>query len=132
MIQGNQRTENRPSLVLIKAHLDKVFLFAVLLCFFTVTTICIVQALTWVNRPFPGFLYNARVAVAPIGQYHWTGTQAGLRYPDKILSADGKPLASIKDLKKTVKDAGIGAPILYTVKRGESIFNATVVTMRFE
>lgn len=131
MIQGDGKTANRVSLALIKAHLDKVFLFAVLLCFLTVTTICVVQALTWVNEPFPGFLYNARVAVAPIGQYHWTGTQAGLKYPDKILNANGKPMASIKDLKKTVNDAGIGTPIIYTVKRGERIFKATVVTMRF-
>ena len=127
----NEKIENRPYLLWLKANLNKVFLFAVLLCFLTVTIICVAQALTWINKPFPGFLYNERVAVAPVGQYHWTGTQAGLKYPDKILKADGKPIESIKDLEKTVKDAGTGEPIVYTVERGDHIFTTTVSTMRF-
>ncbi len=127
----NEKIENRFSLLWLKAHLNRVYLFAVLVCFFTVTTICVVQALTWANKPFPGFLYNERVAVAPVGQYHWTGTQAGLKYPDKILKADGKPIGSIKDLEHTVKDAGTGEPIVYTVERGDQVFTATVATMRF-
>ena len=125
----NEKSGSRSPLP--RVNFSRVILFAVLLCFLSITTICVIEALTWVNKPFPGFLYNERLAVAPIGQYHWTGTQAGLKYPDKILKADGEQIHSIKDLEKVVKDARIGEPINYTIKREEQIFNTPVPTMLF-
>ena len=49
----------------------------------------------WIDRPFAGFLMNERMVPGNVGRYEWTGTQAGLRYPDKILAVNGRPVASI-------------------------------------
>ena len=114
-----------------KVNLSRLILYAVLLCFLTITAICVVEAITWINKPFPGFLYNERLAVAPIGQYHWTGTNAGLKYPDKILKVNGEQIHSIKDLEKAVKNTRIGEPVNYTIRREEQIFTAPVPTMLF-
>ncbi len=83
------------------------------------------------NKPFPGFLYNQRVTVAPVGQYHWTGIQAGLKYPDKILSANGKGVPTVKGLERIVAETALGAGIIYEVDRGGSRFTIMVPTMRF-
>ena len=103
----------------------------VLLVFLTGTTICLVNALKWVDKTFPGFLLNERMVVAPIGQYHWSGSLAGLKYPDKILTADGKPVPSMKELKSVLKKFGEGMTVAYTVERGKQVFKANLQMMRF-
>jgi len=55
--------------------------------------------------------------VAPVGQYHWTGIQAGLRYPDKILTANGKQIEGLGDLNRIIVKINTGTPIEYEVSR---------------
>ena len=68
-----------------REKLSRILFLITVMFFLVVAAICLVNALKWVGRVFPGFLLNERMVVAPIGQYHWSGTQAGLKYPDKIL-----------------------------------------------
>lgn len=107
-----------------------VFLF-ILLVFLTVTSICVFNALEWVGKTFPGFLLNERMVVAPIGQYHWSGSRAGLKYPDKIITADGKPVPTMKELKGVLRNKSVGETVTYTVERGEEVFEVSLLTMRF-
>ena len=96
-----------------------------------ITTICLVNALKWVNKPFPGFLLNERMVVAPVGQYHWTGTQGGLRYPDKILTANGKAVSSMKELEAILDTVQHGQSIHYRVEREGRIFETWIAKMQF-
>ena len=109
----------------------KIFFMALLLFTLVVCIICTFIAIRWVNRPFPGFLLNQRMVVAPIGQYHWTGSKAGLKYPDKILTANGEAISSIKELEKVIDSSFLGEGIIYGVDRNGSRFQVTVPTMRF-
>ncbi len=111
--------------------LTKMMFWAMLLSYLVISTICLVNAVKWVNKHFPGFLLNERMLVAPIGQYHWTGTQAGMKYPDKILTANGQKIASIKELDSVLNSVTVGDPVTYTVKRGADIFETKISTMLF-
>ena len=105
--------------------------FGAILSVLIISVICLIDAFKFVNKPFPGFLLNERMAISTIGQYNWTGTQAGLKYPDKILKANGKAISSPRDFEEVIENANIGDPITYSVEKGKKIFEVTVRTMHF-
>jgi serine phosphatase RsbU (regulator of sigma subunit) len=105
--------------------------FGMLLVLLLVSVIAIINAMKWVNKPFPGFLINERMLVAPIGQYNWSGTQAGLKYPEKILSVNGNPVSSPRELEDIIQGKPIGSPIEYRIERKGEVLKATLKSMRF-
>jgi len=106
-------------------------LFSTLLVLLIITVICLFNATQFINKPFPGFLINERMLVAPIGQYQWSGTQAGLKYPDKILGANGTPVHTAEELYEYVSNEPIGTLISYEVEQKGKIIMPTIATMRF-
>lgn len=54
-----------------------------------VCIVCFVDALFWINKPFPGILIYKFSRVGSMGNTDWPGVKAGLRLNDKILSANG-------------------------------------------
>ncbi len=111
--------------------IGRVVFIALIIAALTIGAVCIWNAVQWLDKPFPGFLVNQRMVVGYIGQYHWTGTQAGLKYPDKILRANGKEVSSAKVLEEIVLNTKVGTPIQYQVKREAEVISVTVPTMRF-
>ena len=81
----DQTVESSP-----KKRVQRVVFWSIVLLFLIVSTIGVIDALRWVNKPFAGFLLNKRLAIANTGRDHWTGIQAGLKYPDKIIAAERK------------------------------------------
>jgi class 3 adenylate cyclase len=110
---------------------SRLVFFAIILLFTLVSTTCLVLASRWINRPFAGFLLNERMVPGNVGRYDWTGTQAGLKYPDKIIAADGWPVTTMKDLNAIVRDTPLGDPVTYSVQRGAEAVAVAVRTMRF-
>ncbi len=110
---------------------SRIAFLSIALIILTIGSICLIKAVRWIDRPFPGFLYNQRMLVAGIGQYYWTGTEAGLKFPDKILKADNKMVSTVNDLEEVINNTDVGAPINYIVKRGSQVIERTVPTMRF-
>ena len=107
-------------------------LFFTLILFVSITAfICFRNAVRWIDKPFAGFLVNERMVLGNIGEYYWTGTQAGLKYPDKIIAANGKAVHSMRDLDAVIHDVGIGEPIVYSIGRGKNVIEVTVPTMLF-
>jgi class 3 adenylate cyclase len=109
----------------------RVVLGAIMAAVVLISAIAIVQALTWVNEPFAGFLVNERLVLGNIGQYHWTGSTAGLRWPDKVVRANGYPVSSMRDLEAVAHRVPIGTPIAYTVEREGQHREVIAATMRF-
>lgn len=103
----------------------------VILSVLVIGAICTLNAIQWVDKPFAGFLLNERMVIGNVGRYHWTGTQAGLKYPDKILQVNAKTVASMKDLSRVIHSLPVGQPVAYTVERYEQVRVVTVPTMRF-
>jgi sigma-B regulation protein RsbU (phosphoserine phosphatase) len=117
--------------------LDRIRLFSrilfafIILIYLLITTITVVDAIRWVNKPFPGFMINARLVFADYGQYHWPGLQAGLRYQDRLISADGKNIAADEDLEPIVQSFRVGTEVTYVFDRKGRRFEVTLPTMRF-
>jgi class 3 adenylate cyclase len=96
-----------------------------------ISAIAIVKATTWVDEPFAGFLVNERLVLGNVGQYHWTGSHAGLKWPDKIVAANGSPVRSMRELHAVTHGVPVGTPIAYTVERDDARRDVVVATMRF-
>ena len=105
--------------------------FGMSLLFLITSVICTWNALKWVDKPFAGFLVNERMVVSYLGPTHWTGVQAGLKFPDKVLKANGRSLISTRDLEKVIASVPVGGPISYSVQKGEQLIEVTIPTMRF-
>ncbi len=114
-----------------KQIISRTIFFVIILFALVVGAVCIRNALQWIDKPFPGFLLNQRMVVGYIGQYYWTGTQAGLKYPDKILKANNIAISSTDDIDKIIINKNIGDPVTYSVERGGKIIEVTIPTMRF-
>ncbi len=51
------------------------------------------QAITFVGRPFPGFLVDDNLVIGTFGFPSWSGVAAGLKYPDRVVAIEDIPLA---------------------------------------
>jgi class 3 adenylate cyclase len=108
-----------------------VCLGAVTFAITTMIAVCAINAGALVGQPFAGFLFNQNLKVAMTGEYHWSGSQAGLKYPDKVLHADQQPLRSPDELKALVRSLPVGTPIRYLVDRDGRSQEISVRTMEF-
>lgn len=93
--------------------------------------ICAVASIQWVDRPFAGALINERMVVGNIGRYSWTGIEAGLKYPDKVIAVNGHPVRSMKELDTFIHPALPGHPMTYLIERDGQRFPMMAATMRF-
>jgi class 3 adenylate cyclase len=110
---------------------SRVIFVGLILGVIAISTICFVIAVGWLDKPFAGFLVNERMVLGNMGQYHWTGTQAGLKFPDKIIAADGHPISNMKDLGEAIGGRAIGETVRYAVQRGNDIIEVAIATMQF-
>jgi class 3 adenylate cyclase len=114
-----------------KVALSRISFLALVLLFLALTVISYVNATSWIGKPFAGFLINQRLVVVDFGRDEWTGLREGMRYPDKILKADGRPIVSDHDLYDMVRGRGIGERVTYLVEAQGKLREVTVSTMRF-
>jgi class 3 adenylate cyclase/GAF domain-containing protein len=114
-----------------RSRLGLTAFLALMVAVAVISVISLILALRWVDRPFPGILLNERVIAGNVGRYEWTGTFAGLRYPDRLVEANGIPIRTVHDLDEIVRSVASGTPIIYRVDRRGEIFNLTIPTMRF-
>lgn len=110
---------------------SRLVFFGLVLVFALISATCLAIATRWIDRPFAGFLVNERLVPGNVGRYEWTGTRAGLRYPDKIVAVNGRSVASMKDLDAIVQETGPGQPVTYSVRRNGHVIDVTVPTMQF-
>ena len=106
--------------------------FGLILVVAAASAVVFVNALGWLDRPFAGFLVNPRMVVATVGQYHWTGPDAGVQNPDRIVSANGRPITSMRALDAIVAATPAGHPVDYLIARRGAEVEVSVPTMRFD
>jgi class 3 adenylate cyclase len=109
----------------------RILFLAGILVFLLVDIIASINAVSLIHKPFAGFLINQRMVVAYLGPGHWPGVKAGLKFPDKLLKAEGRPLASLKDLNEVIAQVPIGTPITYTLQKGDRTIQVTLPTQEF-
>ncbi len=114
-----------------RKHASRLAFAGLLAANLLIGSICLVDGLGWIGDPFPGFLLNERMYVNGMGSYGWTGSRAGLKFPDRILEAGGVPVATPKEVGRVVHAVEIGEPVLYRVERGDRALEISIPTMRF-
>lgn len=109
----------------------RILFLSMILLSLLIMSVCLINAVQWIDRPFAGFLLNERMIAGHSGQYHWTGIQAGLKSSDKILKAGDRDVATMRDLDQIVSSNKEGTPITYTIRRQGETRELTIPTMRF-
>ena len=75
-----------------------------------------VSAFSWINRSFPGFLVYPFPNVGSFGRPDWPGYEAGITYMDRIVSVDGQPVQSGRQILDYVKDKKPGTLVRYEIE----------------
>ncbi len=78
--------------------------------------LCLVLALTWLGRPFPGFLLERNLTVTSVYSQQWNGFQAGIQVGDQVISANGRKLGDPAELDRLVRALPEGTPIHYEIR----------------
>lgn len=120
-----------PNLLSTKSAFRGLLFIGLVLVALIINILCITNNIKWIDRPFAGFMINQRIIFTNVGQSQWTGIRAGLRYPDKILKANDKPISSLKDLQDIINKSGVGEQIRYSLDRAGQVIEVTIPTMRF-
>src|SRR6185436_2460099 len=88
--------------------------FACLLAVLVVLgTICIVHAIQWIDKPFAGFLIFGYPGIGSFADLQWPAFQAGIHYRDLILSVNGQPVTSGRDILEALSQFLPGDTVAY-------------------
>jgi sigma-B regulation protein RsbU (phosphoserine phosphatase) len=85
-----------------------------------------IAALSWLNKPFPGFLVYEEAFVGSFKSSEWPGMKAGLKFLDRIAAVDGKPVLEGQDVLNMVRQKAPGTPVRYIVKSKGGVREVTV------
>ena len=78
-----------------------------------------------IGHPFPGFFYTPDRIVSGFTPQDFTGWQAGLRPWDRIVAVNGQHW---REMRRLVREAGIGSTLVYTVEQGDQRLKIAVPT----
>jgi hypothetical protein len=69
-------------------------------------------AIPWSRLPFPGFLVDRTLVVQPVTHAEWSGVDAGIVYPQRVVRAAARPIHSADDLEAVLATREVGESIL--------------------
>jgi class 3 adenylate cyclase len=101
-------------------------LFGVVVPIILIGAICLLNAVSWVGKPFQGFLIYKLPYAGSLGNRNWTGPQAGLKLMDRILSLNDKPVREGKEVVDLARKMSPGTPVHYSVESKGQIRQVTV------
>jgi len=111
--------------------IGRLVILAIIIGIVLLGSLAFVHALEWVGKPFPGFLLNQRMVVPGVGQYHWSGTQAGLNNLDRVVSVNGTPVSTFAEILAVVMQVPVGTVLEYAIEREGQLFSLSIATMAF-
>jgi sigma-B regulation protein RsbU (phosphoserine phosphatase) len=90
-----------------------------------------VGALSWINRPFAGFLLYKDAFVSVSGDRDWPGPKAGLKFLDRIEAVDGVPVKEGPNVVDLVKEKAPNTPVRYRIESEGKFFETTIPVAQF-
>jgi phosphoserine phosphatase RsbU/P len=97
-------------------NISSVILYALITITTVITIFCFVKALSWINKPFPGFMIYHPPYVGSYSSRDWPGKQAGLTYLDRILSIDVQAVKTGRDVLDAIEKTDPGTLVHYRVQ----------------
>lgn len=78
-----------------------------------------IYALTWTLIPFPGIVVEQTLVVADSSGVSWTGRQAGMAHPERVLYVGNRPVGNPSEMRTALNSYKVGQRIgLVTVTPG--------------
>jgi sigma-B regulation protein RsbU (phosphoserine phosphatase) len=98
----------------VRSKFPSILFYGISSLFVLIAIISFMNALSWLNRPFPGFLlYKDPV----LGSF---GPKAGLKFLDRIVTVDGQPIRDGDEIVQAARAKRAGTPVKYLVEtKGE-------------
>jgi hypothetical protein len=91
-----------------------------------VLAVCIRDAIAWVGRPFPGFLFSDGGIIYSIGRSEWRPASLRRLEWTHIDAVNGTPNPSPAAIRDAVDAAGVGGTVTYTLRRNGDVFRLAV------
>lgn len=109
----------------------KLILYGLIGIMVAISASCFVAALSWLNKPFPGFLVYAYPYVGSYSLKEWPGRQVGIKFIDHIIAVEGQAIFGGKDVYQIISDKKPGTPVRYLVESGGKTREITVPVALF-
>jgi serine phosphatase RsbU (regulator of sigma subunit) len=106
-------------------------IFLVVVPVILIGAICFMNALSWVGRPFQGFLIYELPYAGSLGNRNWSGPQAGIKLMDKIVAVNGRRVQKGQEVTDLARMLVPGTPVHYTVESGGEVRQVTVPVESF-
>jgi len=113
-------------------RISSLFFYGVTALMVVMTLFCFISGLFWLNKPFAGFLIYDFPYVGSMGDREWTGVKAGLKFLDRIVEVEGKPVWEGRDVVNIAKQKKSGSPIHYLVEAKGKSREVTVPAATFD
>ncbi len=95
-------------------------------------TAALVEASSWIGRPFPGFLVLANRVVASAALPGWPASRGGVLFQHEVLAVEGDPVADGASLRARVAARPSGSAFDYRLRRDARVFERRIESRRFE
>jgi len=107
----------------MKRRFNKATLAVLILAAFmgAVYLISLFSSLSWINKPFAGFVVYYSPHIGSLSLKEWPGAQAGLKYLDRIVAVDGHPVRTGQDIVDTARSKIPGTRVRYVVESGTEL-----------
>lgn len=99
-----------------KLRTSKFLFYGLAAIMVVVSIVSFVNALTWINRPFSGFLLYDFPLVGSMNLSDWPGRQAGMKALDRIVTVDGHPVYKGRDLVELLEEKRQGTTVDYVLE----------------
>ena len=109
-----------------RSHITPIVFYTLSGLMAVICVVSFVSAVSWINKPFAGFLTYKELLVGSIANREWPGTKAGLKFLDKIVAVDGQPVSDGQDLIDAAAQRKPGDLIHYTVESGGKTHQVSV------
>lgn len=123
----------RKNLNSVRDDLYKYLVVFIIIVSFIVWSFSFMFALTWIDKPFSGFLFynNLVISNITIDDSILDNNQKIRTNSDKVIAINGEKVSSPDDVYNIVNKYDVGTPLDYSILRGEEIFEYTAPTINF-
>jgi hypothetical protein len=99
-----------------QSRITSLLFYALVGVMVAISAVSFVAALSWLNKPFPGFLIYHPPYVGSMSIRDWPGRQAGLKFLEQVVSIDGEPVIRGRDVVSRVENKEPGTLVRYAIK----------------
>ena len=95
-----------------------------------ITAYALSESLSWVGRPFAGFLLMENALISPVSAWNWPPDRAAFAN-SQVLTVDGQPVHSSADVNRLIEAQALDTPITYELRQSGQRFTRTLPTRAF-